>query len=76
MHLKIIGHADSQGQQPKNQQLGIQRARVVQQALIDEQINPARLQASGTTALPPDVTPEQPLWLSRCVRFEIFIPNR
>jgi len=75
VHLKIIGHSDRQGQEVKNQQLGIQRARLIQQALIDEQINPARLQAMGSTKLPPNVTPEQPMWLSRCVRFEIFIPN-
>lgn len=74
VHLKIIGHTDYRGLKPTNQELGIKRARVVQQALIAEQINPARLHISGSTELPPNVKTDQPLWLSRCVRFEILIP--
>lgn len=75
VHLRIIGHTDYIGYQPKNQELGIQRARVVQQALIAEQIEPSRLHVSGSAELPPGITPDRPLWLSRCVRFEVFIPS-
>jgi outer membrane protein OmpA-like peptidoglycan-associated protein len=74
VHLRIIGHTDYRGGQSSNQELGIRRARMVQQALIAEQINPARLHISGSTELPPGVTADRPLWLSRCVRFEVFIP--
>ncbi|MBF2019415.1 MAG: BON domain-containing protein [Hydrococcus sp. C42_A2020_068] len=75
VHLRIIGHTDDTGDRPKNQDLGIQRARLVQQALIAEQIEPSRLHVSGSAELPPGVTPDRPLWLSRCVRFEVFIPS-
>jgi outer membrane protein OmpA-like peptidoglycan-associated protein len=75
VYLRIIGHTDYKGPQAKNQMLGLQRARKIEQALIAEQINPARLQVIGSTELPPGVTPNQPLWLSRCVRFEVFVPS-
>ncbi|MCU0535794.1 MAG: BON domain-containing protein, partial [Hydrococcus sp. Prado102] len=42
VYLRIIGHTDYKGPQAKNQTLGLQRARLIQQALIAEQINPAR----------------------------------
>jgi outer membrane protein OmpA-like peptidoglycan-associated protein len=74
VYLRIIGHTDYRGPETKNKMLGMQRARRIEQALIAEQINPARLQVIGSTELPPGVTPDQPLWLSRCVRFEVFVP--
>jgi outer membrane protein OmpA-like peptidoglycan-associated protein/cell division protein FtsB len=74
VHLRIIGHTDYKGNIPQNQDLGIQRARIVRQALLVENINPARLNVVASAQLPPGVTPEQPLQLSRCVRFEVFIP--
>jgi outer membrane protein OmpA-like peptidoglycan-associated protein len=75
VHLKIIGHTDYKGNKPQNHELGLQRARIVQQALIAENVNPARLNIIGSNKLPPGVTSEQPLQLSRCVRFEVFIPS-
>lgn len=74
VYLRIIGHTDYKGPQAKNQMLGMQRARLIEQALLAEQINPARLQVISSPKLPPGVTPDHPLWLSRCVRFEVFVP--
>jgi outer membrane protein OmpA-like peptidoglycan-associated protein len=73
VHLKIIAHSDPTGESDRNQQLSRQRARSVQQALIAEGVNPARLIIQASQATPPGVTPQQPLWLSRTVRFEAFI---
>lgn len=75
VHLKIIGHTDSVGSQEKNQQLGLQRASSVQQAIVSQGIEPQRLHISGSTKLPTQVTPNQPSWLSRCVRFEPFLSS-
>ncbi len=74
--LKIIGHSDPSGERSRNQQLSLERARSVQQLLIAEGISPARLQAQASHQLPPSVSPQQPLRLSRSVRFEVFIPVR
>jgi outer membrane protein OmpA-like peptidoglycan-associated protein len=74
-HLTIIGHTDYRGQTNQNQELGIKRALVVKQALMALQVHPDRLHISSSPQLPPDMTAEQPLWLSRCVRFEVFIPQ-
>ncbi|MBW4550323.1 MAG: OmpA family protein [Aphanocapsa sp. GSE-SYN-MK-11-07L] len=72
--LKIIGHSDPTGEQSRNQQLSRERARNVQQVLITEGISPTRLQVQVSDQLPPSITPQQPLRLSRSVRFEVFIP--
>ena len=73
-HLRVIGHSNNVGNLVKNQELALQRAIAVKKTLQAEGIAPKRLQVSGTTKLPPKVTPDQPLELSRCVRFEVFIP--
>ena len=73
VHLRIIGHTDVVGSKEQNQQLGLQRARSVQQAIVNQGIESQRLHISGSTKLPTDVTSNQPSWLSRCVRFEPFL---
>jgi outer membrane protein OmpA-like peptidoglycan-associated protein len=76
VHLKIIAHTDNTGEAKRNQQLSLQRAQSVRQALMAEGVNPSRLQIQAASlTLPPGITPEQPLWLSRSVRFEVFIPS-
>jgi outer membrane protein OmpA-like peptidoglycan-associated protein len=75
VHLRIIGHTDDRGREPQNQELGTKRALVVKQALMASEINPARLHIFSSPKLPPEMSAEQPLWLSRCVRFEVFIPH-
>jgi outer membrane protein OmpA-like peptidoglycan-associated protein len=74
VHLNIIGHSDPSGPASKNQALGLARARTIQAALITEGSEPDRLQVSGTSEPPPDVSSKEPLSLSRCVRFEVAIP--
>jgi outer membrane protein OmpA-like peptidoglycan-associated protein len=74
VRLSIIGHSDPSGPSANNQALGIARAHTIQNALVAEGVEPNRLQVSGTSEPPPDVTPKTPLSLSRCVRFEVSIP--
>jgi outer membrane protein OmpA-like peptidoglycan-associated protein len=76
VNLKIIGHTDSVGTLESNKKLGLRRASSVQQALVSKGINPQRLQIEPSTAPPGDVPLNQPSWLSRCVRFEPFLPKQ
>ena len=76
VNLKIIGHTDSVGTKKSNQKLGLRRASSVQQALVSKGINPQQLQIEPSDASPGDVTIDQPSWLSRCVRFEPFLPEQ
>lgn len=71
--LKIIGYTDLTGQGTRNQELAKSRATAVQKILIDRGIARTRLQSSGSLKLPPNLVPDQPLWLRRCVIFEAFI---
>jgi outer membrane protein OmpA-like peptidoglycan-associated protein len=68
--IKIIGHSDRTGEVATNQQLSLRRAVAVQDALVLQGADPKRLQAVGSDSPPADVEPNQPLLLSRCVRFE------
>ena len=69
-HIKIIGHSDRTGELVTNQQLSLQRALAVRDALVQQGADPQRLQAVGSPNPPPGVEPNQPLLLSRCVLFE------
>ncbi len=74
-HLKIEGYSDRVGSPKKNEQLATQRAEAVRDALVDEGVDPRRLEISGSSTPPPDVESNQPLLLSRCVLFEPFEPG-
>ena len=74
LNLKIIGHSDSRGSNSFNQKLILERANTVYQTAIAQGIDANRLKIINEDLLPPDITPNQPLWLSRHVRFEPFIP--
>ncbi|MDJ0533959.1 MAG: OmpA family protein [Xenococcaceae cyanobacterium MO_207.B15] len=74
LNLKVIGHSDRQGSTSVNQKLALERANSVYKQAISQGVNPDRLEVIGSLQLPPDITYEQPLHLSRCVRFESFIP--
>ncbi|MDJ0682248.1 MAG: OmpA family protein [Xenococcaceae cyanobacterium MO_167.B52] len=74
LNLKIIGHSDSRGSNSFNQKLILERANAVYQTAIAQGIDANRLKIVNEELLPPDITPDQPLWLSRHVRFEPFIP--
>lgn len=71
--LKIIGHSDREGTSETNQKIGQARANKVYQTLIAQGIAPQRLEIINSLESPPNLSPNQPLWLSRCVRFESFI---
>ena len=75
LHLRIIGHSDRSGLPQDNQKLAEERAKKAAKALVDREIEPTRLQVIGSIEFPPGVTANQPLQKSRCVRFELFIPD-
>lgn len=74
IHLIIIGHSDATGSVGQNEALAKARAKTVEQILLKNKVDARRLKVSVSLQSPPGVTTDQPLWLSRCVRFEIFIP--
>jgi outer membrane protein OmpA-like peptidoglycan-associated protein len=76
VHLKIIGHSDQTGAGPRNQVISLERAKSVQQLLVARGVAPGRLLSVASSNPPPDLTPKQPLWLSRSVRFEVFVPSQ
>ena len=76
IHLRIIAHSDLSGSRSINQKLSLARAEIIYQKAIAKQVSPQRLQVITSLESPPDVLQGQPLWLSRCVRFEAFIPGK
>ena len=76
LHLRIIGHSDRSGSRSINQKLALERAQTIYQQAIAQKVNPQRLQIASSLELPPDIPQDQPLWLSRCVRFETVIPGK
>ncbi len=71
--LRIIGHSDRNGNTENNRELAKARASSVYRALVEGGITPNRLEVVASIEPPPRTSPDQPLWLSRCVRFETFI---
>ncbi len=74
IHLIIIGHSDPRGSVTKNEALAKARAKAVERVLLQNQVDSRRLKVAINLQPPPGVMINQPLWLSRCVRFEVFIP--
>lgn len=68
-YLKIIGYSYSQNENYTGN-LAIQRAKAVKQALINQGVNPSRLQVLGRNGFPPGIDSNQPTWLKRCVVLE------
>ncbi|MGC9523979.1 MAG: OmpA family protein [Limnospira sp.] len=71
LSLKIIGHTDVSGNAAKNQQLALNRAEAVRDALTEQGIDPNRLEVVGNPEPPTDVASHQPFLLGRTVVFEI-----
>jgi outer membrane protein OmpA-like peptidoglycan-associated protein len=69
-HLKIVGYSNSKDATAEAQKLAIARAETVKQALINQGIEPSRLQPISSTDLPPGINQDQPEWLKRCVLLE------
>ena len=74
--VKLMGYSNPSDSPKETQQLALDRATAVRDLLMKQGINPDRLQISGTTEPPPGVEARQPAWLSRCVGFELALPNR
>ncbi|NJR37839.1 MAG: OmpA family protein [Leptolyngbyaceae cyanobacterium CSU_1_4] len=72
--LKIIGYSNSPTREPGSEQIALDRAHALKQALTERGIDPSRLQIQGSTDLPPGVDSTQPNWLSRCVIVEPTAP--
>ena len=73
-HLKLLGHTDPKGTARENQELALERAKRVRDALIKQGINAKRLEIEGTINPPVGVKAEQIPLLSRCVEFEMISP--
>ena len=73
-HLKLLGHTDPQGTVVENEPLALERATKVRDALVNQGVDPKRLQVAGTTKPPIGVKAEQLPLLSRCVEFRIISP--
>ncbi|EAZ89999.1 OmpA family protein [Crocosphaera chwakensis] len=74
VHLIIIGHSDTTGSVVQNEALAQARVNEVKRVLLKNKVDASRLTTAVSLEPPPGVTSNQPLWLSRCVRFEILIP--
>jgi outer membrane protein OmpA-like peptidoglycan-associated protein len=73
-NLKLLGHTDPKGATSENQQLALERATKVRDTLVEQGIDPKRLQIAGTTNPPLGVNAEQLPLLGRCVEFELIAP--
>jgi outer membrane protein OmpA-like peptidoglycan-associated protein len=72
--VKLKGYSYSQTQEPGSEQIALDRANSLKQALTEKGIDPSRLQTQGLTDLPPGVDPTQPSWLGRCIIVEPITP--
>jgi outer membrane protein OmpA-like peptidoglycan-associated protein len=69
--LKLIGYSNPQSSDFETQTLALERAKSVRDTLIQQGVDPSRLQVVGASQPAPDIDANQALWLSRCV---ILIP--
>jgi outer membrane protein OmpA-like peptidoglycan-associated protein len=76
LNLRLTGYSDRAGSRSNNQQLSKERANNIKAALVAQGVDSKRLQVTSSLEYPPNVTKNDPAWLSRCVRFEPFIPQK
>ncbi|MDJ1170613.1 OmpA family protein [Roseofilum sp. BLCC_M154] len=69
LNLKIAGHISPDQEEENGQTLSRQRAEAVQKVLIQQGIDPKRLQVEAIAYPPADVNPNQADWLKRAVVF-------
>jgi outer membrane protein OmpA-like peptidoglycan-associated protein len=72
--LKMTGYSYSEFSTSESEQIALARANTLKQILIEKGIAPSRLQALGSTDLPPGVSATQPTWLARCIMVEPTYP--
>jgi outer membrane protein OmpA-like peptidoglycan-associated protein len=70
-NLRIIGYSDFKSTPTENPKLALERATNVKGILVKQGINGNRIQVASTKGRPEGVEPNQPLWLSRLVIFEV-----
>lgn len=73
-NLKLVGHTDPKGSAAENQQLALERAIKVKDVLVNQGVDPKRLQTEGTIDPPIGIKGEQVPLLSRCVEFKLIAP--
>lgn len=71
LKLRIVGHTHESEGGNDAQKLALERAQTVQLVLEDQGIDRRRTEAVGVPGSPDNITPNQPIWLSSCVLFEI-----
>jgi outer membrane protein OmpA-like peptidoglycan-associated protein len=69
MRLRIIGYSDPTGNTAQNQQLAMQRATAIRDALVTRGIEAKRLQIAGVARSPTASNSKDQLWLDRYVEF-------
>jgi outer membrane protein OmpA-like peptidoglycan-associated protein len=74
--LKIIGYGDIAEEQMRPERIGTSRSQIVKGLLVAKGVSASRLISSGSKERPPEIPKGSPEWLSRCVRFEPFIPDK
>ncbi|MGB8687358.1 MAG: BON domain-containing protein [Microcoleus sp.] len=70
-NFRVIGYSDFKSNPGENQKLALSRARNVKAALVKQGIDGNRIQIAATKGRPKGVEENQPLSLSRVVRFEV-----
>ncbi|BAU66879.1 hypothetical protein STA3757_42850 [Stanieria sp. NIES-3757] len=76
LNLRLTGYSDRLGSRSKNQQLSEERASNVKAALVAQGVDPKRLEVTFSLDYPPNITKDDPIWLSRCVQFEPLMPKK
>lgn len=75
IHLRLMAHTDGEGSRGINQKLGKERCENVRAALIAKGADSTRLVISCNPQNLPTNPDKWPLWLSRYVNFQLFIPT-
>ncbi|MGB7712737.1 MAG: BON domain-containing protein [Microcoleus sp.] len=70
-NFRVIGYSDFKSNPGENQKLALSRATNVKAALVKQGIDGNRIQIAATKGRPKGVEENQPLSLSRVVRFEV-----
>lgn len=72
LHLRITGY---QHPSESAMDVALKRAQTTQILLQDQGIDRRRIVTLGVNQSPPNITPSEPIWLSRTVLFDIIAPS-
>lgn len=73
IHLQILGY---QHPTESSKDIALKRAQTAQLYLEDLGLDRRRITALGINQSPPNITNQDPIWLSRTILFDITIPNQ